>query len=291
MTTRSWSALYDHSNDAGFRAWVADFGNYCDQIGLPRHTDTGQINAATVTRPATNTAAGYEIRKLEDAGLPTLYIKLEYGTHSGATLPATWASVGTGTNGAGTLTGLVTDRALLCRGITPTAGTTQSYFCRLPGFVGLIFHSGGQPSTGNGASLIVCRTCDASGVPTATGFVVYYGGGSTTYTPASVQAVRTSAPTEVFPRDINGNFTLTLHGLTVQVEGQNPLYRHQMPTPLPAPVFGVCTYVGAHIADHTTFTATLVGSTPRTFMALGARTNFVGGPQSAATWVPAMLWE
>ena len=78
-------------------------------IGLVQTSDTGQIDTATVTRPITAITAGYETFRFNDSlqGIAPMFMKLEFGSGDNTPVtPAMWVTVGTGTDGAGTVTGI-----------------------------------------------------------------------------------------------------------------------------------------------------------------------------------------
>jgi hypothetical protein len=106
MTTASTLTPFDQTTDAGFRAWVSSIITQLAAVGLTQTSDTGQINTSTVTRPGSgNTSAGYTIWQFNDSlqGTSPIYFKLEFGSGSAAANPQMWVTVGTGTNGAGTI--------------------------------------------------------------------------------------------------------------------------------------------------------------------------------------------
>lgn len=105
------------SNDALFRSWGSMINAALSGIGLVQASDTGQINWTTVTWPGTvSTAAGYEIWRFNDSLQSTapVFVKVEYGRWTGFTFSvyALWITIGTGTNGAGTITGTSTTRTV-----------------------------------------------------------------------------------------------------------------------------------------------------------------------------------
>lgn len=113
------------SGDADFRTFVAGVHAALGAIGLVQTADTGQINPATVARPGgANTPAGFEIWRFDDAHQADapVFIKLEYGTGGAADRASLWGSVGSGTNGSGTLTGQVSTRIQLTGSASKTAG-------------------------------------------------------------------------------------------------------------------------------------------------------------------------
>lgn len=136
MAIAFYNTPMDHSSDATFRAWGSALSAaiVAAGAGVTTHpgkivptTDTGQINWTTVTRPGVSTAAGYEIYKFTDsnAGSAPVYIKLEYGTGTSATVPQIWVTVGTGSNGSGTLTGFTSTRAIASRQTSITSAVTN----------------------------------------------------------------------------------------------------------------------------------------------------------------------
>lgn len=94
------------SDDTEFRDWGSAFNGLLDSIGWVQTADTGQIDWGTVTKPAQGTAAGYEIWRLDDALQATapIFLKIEFGARSDGGW-ALWITIGTGSNGSGSLTG------------------------------------------------------------------------------------------------------------------------------------------------------------------------------------------
>lgn len=105
--------------------WIKKVSDALTACGCVLTSDTGQINLAGTTVPIPSTPdmtfkqSGYQIRKLERSGFPTLYIRVDYGVRrfnsfsSAATntFPALRITVGTETNGAGVLGGVHTTAA------------------------------------------------------------------------------------------------------------------------------------------------------------------------------------
>jgi hypothetical protein len=96
--------------DADFRSWGSGLSAQFAAIGLVKTADTGQIDWATVLKPtASAQQRGYEIWRFNDALQATkpVFIRIDYGSGQVTSAPGLWVTVGTGTNGAGTLTGQV----------------------------------------------------------------------------------------------------------------------------------------------------------------------------------------
>jgi hypothetical protein len=70
------------SDDATFRVWGSGLAAQIAAMGLVQTSDTGQINWATVTRPAIGALAGYEMWRFNDALQATkpVFIRLDYGS-------------------------------------------------------------------------------------------------------------------------------------------------------------------------------------------------------------------
>jgi hypothetical protein len=118
--------------DADFRAWGSGIAAQIAAMGLVQTADTGQINWTTVLRPAINTSAGYEMWRFADSLQVTkpVFIRMEYGIAAVADRPRLIVRVGTGTDGAGTLTGQVgTAVTLQTSGVSKTAGVVLPSLC------------------------------------------------------------------------------------------------------------------------------------------------------------------
>lgn len=133
MTTASPITQPTQTTDAQFRAWGSSVGTTLASLGLVRTSDTGQINWATVLTPSgANQSRGYEIFRFDDALQATapVYIKLEYGAGSvSAGYPGMWITVGTGTDGAGNLTGQISLRFGLNAGGSTASNYSSRYAC------------------------------------------------------------------------------------------------------------------------------------------------------------------
>lgn len=175
-TPQIWSTFVDNSSDVAFRAWGSELSTKLAAASAVQTADTGQINWTTVVRGAINTAAGYEIWKLSSSNL---FFKIEYGSGNVvATEPALWFTVGTGSNGSGTLTGQLSTRAAVGLTTTPITSTVTnytSYLCATPNSLGLSWKlaSGGVAGVPR-AFFCAQQTVDATGTATTVGYHVAY---------------------------------------------------------------------------------------------------------------------
>src|SRR3954454_8298219 len=130
MATDQRTLPGDFTSDAVFRSWGSGVSAQLAAIGLVRTADTGQIDWTTVAKPASGVFGGYEIWRFDDALQATapVFIKVEYGISNTTTLML-GLTVGTGTNGAGTLTGQVSSKSNVAPQTTSAAGVLLPSFC------------------------------------------------------------------------------------------------------------------------------------------------------------------
>jgi hypothetical protein len=297
MTTQSWSTRVRHDSDATFREWGLELSTKLAAAGLVQTADTGQINWTTVTRPGASTEAGFEVWRMNDALQATapVFFRIGYGTNSGTTGPRIQVTVGTGTDGAGTLTGtaLTTIRSIHSNAAQATDTPRQSYLCVNEGFFGLNWKVGAGQTEG---SFFFNRTCDSAGDPTATGGIVIWGTGSAGAFTAT-QALRFAATAAAYTaQTVIGSTALGICPQTPAATVVGSDIQAMMGwtiTPRIAPLFGLCGVLDAEVTTGNTFTTTLVGSTPRTYIGLSTAAGPFGAGNASNPGQPkvAMLWE
>lgn len=109
VNTNTTIALSATITDAEWRIFGAFLADVLEAGGVTRTADTGQINWATVAFPGTNsTSAGYEIRQFTDAMQATapVFIKIDYRRGAAGSKTEILFTIGTGSNGSGTITGI-----------------------------------------------------------------------------------------------------------------------------------------------------------------------------------------
>jgi hypothetical protein len=110
-----WTQAMQWTSLTEYRAWGARYAPAWAAAGLVQTADTGQINWATVSpSPTGGSASGYEIWRFNDAAQATvpMFMKIEYGAGA-VSSPGIWVTVGTGSSGAGAITGINFARAPL----------------------------------------------------------------------------------------------------------------------------------------------------------------------------------
>jgi len=145
MATRSWQAPQRSDDDTTYRQWAQGISDALRQF-LTQTADTGQIaQPIVVPRPAASGVAGYEIFRFNDARQADypLFVKAEYALSSVLTTPILVISVGTGTDGAGGVTGVKLGRSSVQRSQPAISGPLENaasggdgWFCLATGVIG-----------------------------------------------------------------------------------------------------------------------------------------------------------
>jgi hypothetical protein len=280
MTTSTYSSVIAHTNDATFRTWVADLLAALDAMpDITRTADTGQINTATVTRPAVNTSAGYAMYRFNDALQATspVFLRIDFGTAAAAGCPKMWATVGGSTNGAGVIgntifayTGIGPNNSAAAAPVTTTNFPT--YICTLPGYLFFSFKDQGYTSYWPLTVGILClsRSHDATGANTGEGVVMM-----TRYAPNSNVVIGLFLYSYKYSVNrqylgVNGTeiYTLIIGGVTSSlVAGVPQVYKCFYPMPEWRTYQYALQYLGPEFPTGVTFTENVAGVT-RTYLPL-----------------------
>lgn len=217
------------ANDAAFQKWASLVDAMILACGWVQTADTGQSDPAAATVPGTNsTAAGYRVYSLNDAlaGVAPVLLKYEWGRGGSATQPSVWFTIGTTTDGAGALSGL-----LLARSQT-SASSASGNITEVPSY-----------ASGDGSSLNITmwhtlsiasafvfrveRSRTTNGEPTADGLAITLASFTTQIartiayagTIDSAGDARSVAQTVALPGVINGVTTTTTGPGTLSQDG------------------------------------------------------------------------
>jgi hypothetical protein len=187
MSTSAPSNIFAQDTDAHFQLWYNGVITMLfTALGVVQTADTGQIGL-TATRPASSTSAGYVIGRFNDPLQSTvpIFFKLEFGSGVANTNPQMWLTVGTGSNGSGTITngggGAVSTRCSLMNGSAATGSgalvsracylnTTQAAILWLAVAYGGVTVGGSTNASYGG--FVIMRTTDASGNASGTGITI-----------------------------------------------------------------------------------------------------------------------
>lgn len=296
MATYSFSSVLDHTGDVGFRNWVGEFGTALTAIGLTQTADTGQLTTATLTRPGTATAAGYQIYQFNDPAQSSLpiYLRIEFGTNNIQNVPAVWVSAGSATNGSGTLTANTwTTRVVTGVSNNTPASTTTAYasyfsYNTSTGFLGWNWKNGAI-SGGTHSTFMIGRSCNSTGAVTTSGVTTFYGyvNGST---PLYMQSTN-NTNTRIIDR-VQGKCSIIPGSVTSSVSGSNTqAFLNWTMYPLIEPINWKCTVLTTEFPYQTTFTATLVGSTFHTYLSIGTNGTYQDDGGGSINATGAMIWE
>lgn len=292
MSTYSYSAVINHTTDAGFRAWGSGLSAGLALCGLTQTADTGQINWSTVLKPAQGAAAGYEIwRNIDNS----IYIKLEYGSNSNsATYPSLWITVGTGSNGTGTITGQTSGRLKLATDDTTIVSTSTPYANYLSSSAGHItIWFGVRSLASNNGDLVILniqRIVDSTGNPGTEGFCLFYialGDSNSTY---QLMSVRTTA--------IPATYNLTSYNTIIpgtpaasEPAGSNQFWPTWGNLPNMRVNAGAIVYINSEIAKENTFPATPVGTVEHTYIAVGTNGASIPWASAPAGYALALRYD
>jgi len=280
------------TDDATFRAWGQSISDCVKAAALTAHTDTGQINWTTVTRPAINTYAGYEIFKFTTDTASSLgcYIKIEYGQGATLAYPALRIQVGTGTNGSGTLTGTTgTQRAFA----GATAGAALTAYCS--GGDGRFVFTAGFGGTGTNLQntiFIVERIRDNTGSPTANGIYTFFTANTSSSPAAFTQVIRSGSAQTV----VNDRLGAMVPNQTTNFGGDYYLNtNHPFDQGFGNPILSNLFYYHTDLNAGTDITVPMYG-TNRTYKALGRNAVTAGTPWHSNAFGHtnsgfAIIWE
>lgn len=179
MTVASTNTTVAHTNTAQFDTWINEiYTGLVTSCGLVQTADTGQmaVPSTTAYTATINTSQGYYVFQFNDTLQATspVFFKLEFGTGNGATVPMMWITIGTSTNGAGTITGTVGTRVGVGCNTVPYSTiinfATRFVYNTTYGVCGLAWKIQGQGAASNATlgGFYIYRSVSNAGAATAT---------------------------------------------------------------------------------------------------------------------------
>lgn len=316
MTTASTNTTFSNNSNATFQAWVNEiYTGLVTSCGLTQTADTGQMAVPCVTAiPAANTNGGYYIFRFNDTLQATspIFIRMDFGSGfsiTGTGVPSLQLTVGTSTNGAGTITGtaLALSQCLITNQ-GPAGGGATNYVTRFcynatQGFLGMVFKINMLGGTAGSAwgGFYLFRSVDNTGAPTATAanfFCLSYNSTSASGSQQGQYAcLDFTTSTVYFAGSTAWGFipfqaTSTVVGTTAQVF---PVFAYQQTAALPGTAITnqACIAINADVALHASFSATLIGALSLTYINVGA---WPGNSITNQGYAPSgygfcMLWQ
>jgi hypothetical protein len=169
MSTATSNVVCDNSSLANFKSWAQFISNFFATAGWTQTADTGQVNWGTIAS-VPSSAYVYEIWKAADSQASTtpIYVRMEYGFS--ATSPRMQITVGTGSNGSGTITGPTMGVYQITGNYANQGGTT--YPCYASGDAGEIRFMMWQSNTAVETLFGIERSKDSSGAKTTDYFTL-----------------------------------------------------------------------------------------------------------------------
>lgn len=298
-----WSTPYGNGyTPATVQALGAEFHAAMVAAGLSPTADTGQVNWATVTVPGSaNALIGYELWSILGGAL---VLRIEWYTPN--SLSSTYSArhiytIGTGSNGSGTITGTIYTSSLETSTIKYASGNKASFISNPASgdFFGLIYKLDGVTGAGSynpsAMALAVEKTVDGDGASDGVGYAITCmndAGGSSGNASALVALWDITTSTLYGPSQyfciVPGAMTTSIVGLDKQV------FTHQAYGPRVRNTIGVCTVIASEAPANTTFNACVVGNpvtAQRGYVSVGYGFGGSHGGGTSATYSCAMLWE
>jgi len=177
MATRfSSTLLADNAADANFRAWAQFIEDTLVTTGGWLVTsDSGQTLPSALVHPTTTSQKmGYRVYQMNDALQATVpvFMRIDFGSSSGtAAAPAIWVTVGTGSNGSGTITGIMMN-AVQMNSAGNSSQANNSYGSAAPNRVAIALFC--QNVTGIRLVFTLERSKDVNGNDTGAGLLCIY---------------------------------------------------------------------------------------------------------------------
>ena len=277
-TTSSTTSPY-FTSDATFRTACSGIHTAITAVNIIQTADTGQINWGTVTRPGVGyTSAGYEIFRFNDSLQATspVFIRLDYGVSSRTDFLGVWLTVGTGTNGAGTLTGNISTTAFIgCNNSAEAPASRISYFSGDTNRLCVCLFPLPTTPSYNWIVFGIERTHDTSGADTGDGAHIFM---TSQASNGTCQYLPLGATTPYLPSLISGGWYCSAP-LTGNGAFSPDIYTYPIKNYAPyetLPIFNFVHYLGSDVTTSTTVSITGYDSTSRDYYATGVRNVYAG---------------
>jgi hypothetical protein len=217
-------------------------------VGVTQTTDTGQLDLTTAPAAVFSNSGynyGYTVHKIEDSLFSTypLYLKIDYRnvgvSNASAMAPKFIFTVGTGTNGSGTITG--TTQTVGIVGNQLQADRVLRRIVISFSENGLFLVAGEGSNSYNEVQLGVSRLVDENGNKTIGNFVIEHNyransGGSDNMDMIVIQEGKASATTTLFSNTSHPR--VNTWGTSMIINGDIPVY----PTYIPVPEYRTTTH-------------------------------------------------
>lgn len=173
MSREYISSTLDYSVQANFTAFINGVHQAILNRGWLQTTDTGQCDPATVVVPASGAYAGYVNYKTNDGVGDIFYLRLRFGRSGSVRSCKFDVSVGTGTDGAGNLTGNTTGVHTVLAIGDPGAVAVRTIIAGDAGRLVVLNATDGWITGLMQFGFAISRTVDAAGVANARGMEIF----------------------------------------------------------------------------------------------------------------------
>ena len=269
MTARQASFAATNATASQIQGWATWLSQGILAAGWVQSADTGQCSTSTLSVPgAVNTSMGYQIFQMADTLQSTapVFLKLEYGSGAAVNNPSIWITLGTGSDGAGGLTGIKLTRTQ----IAATSATSTALNSCLSGDTNRLTLCLWFSSLSYMVCVIIERTHAASGSDNSDGLLVLWAAGGlkwSQYLPFSGVIPATYANWNVTtPPTGSGALSPNMYFYPVRCWSPGETI----------PMFGVLGYVSGDAATGGTYLVQCYDGTSRTYMMLGANFPTIG---------------
>lgn len=285
MATLTSNLVCDNSSLANFKSWAQSISTAFSTFGWTQTTDTGQVNWSSIASVPSSTFV-YEVWKAADALASTMpiFVKVEYGFS--ATSIQFRITVGTGSNGSGTINGITMSSTPwnISGGGNGNQGVS-TFPCYFSGTAGEI-----RVAMWNSGNLInyffIERSKDTSGNNTAD-YVTAGSNNSTTTIGQTRQQSISSTLQYVQGSGICNACPFLTTGFDNSTVSCYPCFPHL--GKIGNPYLGTMVAYAADAATNTTVTvASMYGST-HTYIAIGGQTNFSSNLGARTATVLALM--
>lgn len=165
MAKVEWASLATMAVEAQVRSLLTGLRDAIVAVGWAQTADTGQLDPTTATVPASGADAGYWVFRLNDGIGSGLYLRLDPGRMGSGGMMRLGVTLGTGSDGAGEITGVILPRLDLNAASTASTTTAVSSFASSDGHSLAIMHAPENPNCR--IQIIIERSRDSSGAATA----------------------------------------------------------------------------------------------------------------------------
>jgi hypothetical protein len=293
--------------NADFQTILTKWKEALDSAGLIQTADTGQLDPATATYPASaNVEAGYWIYRFNDSlqGADPIFLRfgLGRGSYHGGTIYYR-LTVGQGSNGSGTLTGQTIGPINLQHGTTNSSGNTTAFerACHTEGYAGHWYfwehNLARSPCLG---FWTVARMRDqVTGAFNGKGVVIAYmpESGSNVNGRTYWATVRFASPAGNYGANRSGCIMPGAPSSTALANGDKQLYPHWYNVPDTEQAWATFTVRNTEFGQPAlTFVASPMYNEARTFLHPGhnpisSTYTFAANSVDSTTWGPCFLWE